>query len=91
MVESTTHQPGWQFNQITLASATQITQRTHGEESMTKHAKATVVAGEDLLCPPTVTQRARSVDKPTSLVFIFLKGGRGRGGARDSGQESWEL
>lgn len=37
---------------------------------MTKHAKATVVAGEALLCPPTVTQRGRSVDKPTSLVFI---------------------
>lgn len=58
---------------------------------MTKHAKATMVAGEDLLGPPTVTQRTHSVDKPTSLVFISLKDGRGGGGARDSGQESWEL
>lgn len=72
------------------AALTQTTHRTHGKEAMTKYAKATVVAGENLLCPPTVTQRGHS-DKPTSLVFISLKGGRGGGGARDSSQESWEL
>lgn len=46
---------------------------------MKKYGKATMRAGESLLCPPTVTQRRRHwVNKSASLIFISLKDGRGR-------------